>query len=115
MTETTLVFLWVRAFGLTLLAELGVAVPLLAPTTAPVWRRAVIVAIAQLATHPVVWFVIPALHLPRARFLLIAELWAILAEAAVYRTVFASLTFRRALVISLAANAASLLVGSLLR
>ena len=111
MTELGFVYLWAKAFGLTLFVELWVAVPLLARTGTPLWQRCVVVGIAQFATHPVVWFVIPALHLPRAAFLVLAELWAVLAEAVVYRTSVVSTSVVRGLITSGAANAASRLAG----
>ena len=111
MTELGFVYLWVKAFALTASVELLVAVPLLTRTGAPLWQRCAVVLIAQFATHPIVWFVVPALHLPRATFLVTAELWAVLAEAFVYRTALPSTFFVRALVTSGAANAASMLAG----
>lgn len=111
MTELGFTFLWVKAFALTSCVELLVAVPLLAKTGAPLWQRCAVVVIAQFATHPIVWFVIPALHLPRAGFVVLAELWAVLAEAIVYRTSVPSISFVRALIASGAANAASMLAG----
>ncbi len=105
---------WLRAFGLTLLVELSIAVPLLARVEPRTARRAAAVLAANLATHPLVWFMFPGLALGRnARFGL-SELWALLAEAAIYLIVWPALRFRRALLISLAANAASALAGLVL-
>jgi hypothetical protein len=102
---------WLRAFGLTLLVELPIAAAMLAPVEPRPLRRVAAVVVANLATHPLVWFLFPGLALGwPARFAL-AELWALGAEAAVYRTIWPALRFRRALLISLAANGASAGLG----
>jgi len=105
---------WARLFALTLGVELAVAVPLLGKDD-PLARRAGAVAFAQLASHPLVWFVIPTFGLAGARFLLLAEGWALASELVFYRLVFPRLTWRRALAISALANGASMTVGGLLR
>jgi len=102
---------WLRAFGLTLLVELAIALPLLAVAERRLSRRASAVAIANLATHPLVWFLFPGLAVGAAARLGLSEAWAVLAELAIYRVVWPSLSIRRAVLVSVAANAASLLIG----
>ena len=105
------VLAWLRAFALTVAVELAVAVPLLAPVEPRRARRFAVVALANLATHPLVWFAFPGLAMGPASRLLLSELWAVLAEAAVYRLVWPDVRLRRAALVSLAANAASVTVG----
>lgn len=105
---------WLRAFGLTLLTELAVAVPLLATADRRVGRRIAVVTIANLTTHPLVWFLFPGLALGRPTRLFLAETWAVLAEAAVYATVWPPLPRRRALLASVLANGASVAAGLML-
>lgn len=114
MTEADLALAWVRAFALTLIVELAVAAPLLSRSLPSLPRRLALVTFAQLSTHPVLWFVLPLLHLPRTSFLVTAELWACLAETVLY-TVAIPLPPQRALGVALAANAVSFLVGLWLR
>jgi hypothetical protein len=105
---------WLRAFGLTLLIELPVATPLLAAVEPRVWRRTAAVIAANLATHPLVWFLFPGLALGRPARFAISEAWALIAEAAVYLTVWPALRLRRALFVSLLANGASAVAGLIL-
>jgi len=105
------VLAWLRAFALTVAIELVVAVPLLAPVESGRARRIATVALANLATHPLVWFAFPGLTFGAATRLVSSELWAFLAEAAVYRLVWPAVSLRRAALVSLAANAASVTVG----
>jgi len=108
------VFAWLRAFALTLLVEIPIAVPLLARAEPRIARRVAVVVVANLATHPLVWFLFPGLTLGSAARLALSEVWALGAELAIYLIVWPSLRFRRAGIASLAANAASLAVGFLL-
>lgn len=105
---------WLRAFALTVAIELPVAVPLLGRIEPGRVRRVTAVTIANLATHPLVWFAFPGLAAgPAARFAW-SELWAVLAEAAIYRFVWPNARLRRVALVSLAANAASVAGGQLL-
>jgi hypothetical protein len=105
---------WLRAFGLTLLIELPLAVPMLAAVEPRRLRRFAGVITANLATHPLVWFLFPGLALGRPARLAISEAWALIAETIIYMIVWPALGPRRALLVSLLANAASATVGLLL-
>ena len=101
---------WLLAFVLTQLAE----VPLywwLAKVDVP---RAFALS---LVTHPVVWYVLPPLcygaGLGHRDFLIVAEAFAWLCEAALLRLF--GVRWRRALLVSLVANAASVMVGVVAR
>jgi hypothetical protein len=102
---------WLRAFGLTLLVEIPIAVTLLGRVEPKLARRIWVVVVANLATHPLVWFLFPGLAAGRAARIGLSEAWAIIAELAIYRLVWPSLQLRRAAVVSLAANGASVAVG----
>ena len=102
---------WLRAFGLTLVVELPVAAPLLATAEPRPARRLAVVALANLATHPLVWFLFPGLALGHGARLALSESWAVMAELAIYLLVWPTLRFRRAAFTSLAANGASFAVG----
>jgi len=106
---------WLRAFGLTLLVELPLAIWLLAPVEPKPMRRVAVVVLANLATHPLVWFLFPGLALGAATRFALSEAWAFGAETAIYLIVWPSLRPRRAALISLIANAASVAVGLVLR
>ena len=101
---------WLRAFGLTLLIELPVAVPLLGRVEAGSLRRVAAVVAANLATHPLVWFLFPGLALGWPARLGLSEAWALIAEAIIYMTVWPALRWR-AWLVSLVANGASAAAG----
>jgi hypothetical protein len=105
---------WLRAFGVTVLVELPVAAPLLAAVEPRLPRRCAVVVLANLATHPLVWFAFPGLALGAGARLACSEAWAVLAELAIYRLVWPALRPRRAALVSLAANGASFAAGLLL-
>lgn len=106
---------WLRAFALTLAIESIVAVPLLAKVESRRWRLVAFVAFANLATHPIVWFVFPELPISTAASLALAEAFAVAVEAALYRLAFEKIDARRALLVSLLANLASFALGWILR
>ena len=109
------VLLWCKAFALTLALELPIAARLLrGQPGALVGRRLAAVLVANLASHPAVWFVFPELGTNSAAILVVSELWAFVSEAAIYRLIFAGpppLPWRRAILVSGVANAISFLVG----
>ena len=109
----TFLGMWARAFAATVVVEAAVAVPALGARW-PRGRRLGAALLGQLATHPAVWFIFPELHLPRPLFLFLAESWAVLVEALVYRFTLPGVSYRRAAAVSVLANAASVVAGRLL-
>jgi hypothetical protein len=65
----------------------------------------------NLATHPLVWFLFPGLAVGAGARLALSEAWAVLAELAIYRLVWPALSLRRATLVVVVANAASLVAG----
>ncbi len=106
--------LWFRYFLLAIACELAVALPLLRMADPSRKRRFGAVVLANLASHPIVWFVLPPLLAPRGIYVVVAESWAIASEVAVYALVFPALPLARALAVSALANAASFGVGLVL-
>jgi hypothetical protein len=104
--------LWLRGFALTLTVEEAIAVPLLAPVEPSIVRRATAVLIANLATHPLVWFFFTHLGWSRTAVVLAAEAWAFGFEIIAYRCIFASATWRRCVAVSVTANLGSYLLGN---
>lgn len=105
---------WGRAFALTLAVEVPLVIAL-TKGTAPLPQRVALAVIANLASHPLVWFVFPELGLDYHAWLVLAEAWAVLVETFVYMTQVPALGLRRAALISLAANATSVAAGFVLR
>jgi hypothetical protein len=115
---------WVTAFAITITVEIAVATPLLAPKGAGRFRRAGIVALANLATHPLVWFAFPQLGLFGNERLAVSELFAVAVETAAYILFWpataAARAWSKAVVLrsfgtSAVANGASFAVGLTLR
>jgi hypothetical protein len=106
---------WLVAFALTVTIELGVALPLLATSGASRLRRAGGVGLANLASHPLVWFVFPQMGLTGATELFAAELFAVVVETVAYLVVWPTLGRAQAFGVSALANGASLAVGLSLR
>ena len=111
----TYVAAWARAFAFTLAVELAVAAPLLRSVEPSARRRLAAVTLVNVASHPAVWFVVPALGLPYAPMIAIAEAWALLCELAGYLVVFPRLGARRAFGVAALANAASFGLGVVAR
>ncbi|MEZ4380740.1 MAG: hypothetical protein R3A79_05305 [Nannocystaceae bacterium] len=107
---TVTVSAWLEAYLLTQAVEMPIYIAALRGRP---WRLRVVVAAAlSTMTHPMVWFVIPAIRWPSYEaYFLGAEGFAVLAEALLLWAVGA----RSPLLWSLAANAGSVAVGSLLR
>ena len=105
---------WLAAFLLTLAVEVPVAALLLRRAEPDRLRLVLLIVFANLATHPIVWFVVSQVALVgTATYVLLAETWAIAAEALFYWVALRGLAGRRALVVSVAANVSSFLVGQL--
>lgn len=103
---------WFAAFALTVTVEIVVAVAFLRPAGSDLARVAALVLFANLATHPIVWYVLTQPFLPGTpEYLVVAESWAFATEALFYAITIAGLSRRRAAGLSLAANLASILAG----
>jgi hypothetical protein len=103
---------WFPAFVLTLLVELPVVLLLLRRADIGPARLAVLVVIANLATHPAVWFVFTQLLDPGTpEYTLVAEGWAVAVEALCYAVAVPGLRPLPAIGVAVAANGASWLVG----
>jgi hypothetical protein len=102
---------WAVAFSVTLAVELAVAGRVLRPSAPSKTERYGAIAVANLATHPLVWFVIPVLGGGYAGSLVLSEVQAVVVEALVYALVAPRVPSSRAIAASALANAASYLVG----
>jgi len=96
-------YVWFHAFVWTVGVELAVA-PWFLPKAEPRWRRAAAVVTANLASHPAVWFLFPALGFRYSLFLALAESWAVASEALIYMLVFQGFSLRKAMIASVVAN-----------
>jgi hypothetical protein len=106
---------WLVAFLITAAVEAPLVVALTRDLPVRAGRRLLLAVFAQLATHPLVWFVFPRLvGLTGRTSTLLSELWAWLVEAVFYALVFPGLPATRALGISALANGVSIAVGMLL-
>ncbi len=105
---------WLPAFLLTLAVEVPLVVFLLRTDMPDRRRLAALVVFANLATHPVVWFVLTQLLLVgTVEYTLAAEAWAVVIEALFYAVAVDGVSVRRATAVSLVANAASFVAGRL--
>jgi hypothetical protein len=100
---------WLAAFAVTQAVEIPIVVR--AQPDVPWPRRLLVAAGGSTLTHPVVWFVIPRLVTDWTAMVLVAETFAVLAEAAWFRAFGIS----QPLLWSLLANASSVAVGFALR
>jgi hypothetical protein len=107
------VLLWLKAFLLTVLVEAPIAAALLRRAEPRFARRVALVIFANVASHPAVWFIFPALGMPYTPMLVLAEAWAVLSEALFYRLVFEKTDAAEAFGISALANGASFGIGLL--
>jgi hypothetical protein len=80
----------------------------------PKWRPFALMVFANLSTHPAVWFIFPELPLGPRLSLGLSEGFAVGVEAFFYTLVFPGVSWKRATIASLAANALSFGVGLLL-
>jgi hypothetical protein len=103
---------WLLAFVVTVAAEAPVVLLLTRGSETGVAKRLALIVFAQLATHPLVWFVFPRIvGLTGNGAATLSELWAWLAEAAFYALVLRGVSVTRALGISALANGASVAAG----
>ncbi len=106
---------WLKAFSLTLVVEVALVMWLVTAEEPSRGRRLGAAAFAQLASHPIVWFVMPSLPTPWTVTLVIAECWAVGSELLIYRLAFPRLAWLRAFGVSALANGASFALGLLVR
>ncbi len=109
---------WLGAFLLTLAIEAPLVLAVLrrepgAPEL-PTRRALLGIFFANLATHPLVWFGFPQLGISPNVDLAISEVFAPVAEAAFFATMFDGVTLRRAGLAAVAANLTSFGLGLLL-
>ena len=113
-----LVLLWFRAFVWTLLLE-QIAAGFVLRTSLTRARRLSVIAVANLASHPAVWFVFPELGAgwgwPHVGTLLLSEAWAFGVEVWIYWLFLGSARWKLAVAASLVANGLSFAAGYLLR
>jgi hypothetical protein len=103
---------WFGAFVLTLAIETPIVAILFRRTEPNLLRLVVLIVFANLATHLAVWYVISQVLLVGTfGYTAVAESWAMAAEAVFYKAAIPALSWRRAVAVSVAANAASAIVG----
>ncbi len=103
---------WFAAFVLTLAVEAPIVAFLLRRSEPNLLRLGILIVFANLASHPIVWYVISQLLLVGTpAYTLVAETWAIAAEAVFFWAAIRGLTVRRAIAVAAAANATSWLAG----
>lgn len=105
---------WFVAFCLTLLFEAPIVLRFGRRACRAFARRLGVFLLANVASHPAVWFVFPRLGLSWAAATTLAELWAFGVEAGTFGLVFEQGRWRDAVLVSLAANAASFGCGAVL-
>ena len=110
-----MVYVWLRAFFLTVAIESAVAVPLLRVAEPRLWRRFALVFFANLASHPAVWFVFPAFGAPYETTLWFSEAWAVLIEVAFFLVVLPAAPRARIRGTMMLANGASWGIGLIVR
>jgi hypothetical protein len=104
--------LWFRAFLLTVLVEAPIVALLLRRWEPSLPRLLALIVFANLASHPLVWFAFTQPFLiGTTEYVVAAEGWAFACEAVFYLVAIRGLPVRWAIAASLAANAASFLVG----
>ena len=105
---------WIVAFVATVTIEVPIVVFLLRDAERDRARAVGLVVFANLATHPIVWYVISQLLLVgTVAYVVAAELWAVAIEAVFYRIAIVDLPWGRAALVAVAANAASFAFGRL--
>jgi hypothetical protein len=110
-----MVYLWLKAFALTVAVEWTVAVPLLRTAEPRLWRRAALVFFANLASHPAVWFIFPALGASYGKTIGVSETWAVAIECVFFLVVLPYASRARLCAIVMLANGASWGAGLLVR
>jgi hypothetical protein len=107
--------LWFRAFALTVAVELPIVAYALRAHEPSRVRLVLLIVFANLASHPAVWFIFTQLFLVGTpEYVVASEGWAVGIEALFYWAAFRGVSARRAIAVSLLANAASFVLGRLL-
>ena len=105
---------WFTAFVVTVVIEAPIVWWFVRVREPSVLRVGTAVLLANLASHPAVWFIFTQLLLVGSvAYTLTTEIWAVIVEAILYVLALRGVGPRRALAVSLVANAASYLVGVL--
>ncbi len=102
---------WLEAFALTLAFELPFTWWLFRRMEPSFFRRSALAFFANLASHPAVWFILPALPFGYWVRVAISEAWAVGSETVFFWLVFKPVRWRYAGAVALAANALSFAVG----
>ena len=103
---------WLPAFGLTLVIEWPIVVLLVRRLEPDLVRLSVLVVTVNLATHLAAWYVLTQLlSIASPVYVLVAESWAMAAEAVFYVAAIRGLTAGRAVGVALTANLTSFVVG----
>jgi hypothetical protein len=102
-----------EALGITLAAETAVLF-LLFRNRYAIGKIVGTSIIANLATHPLVWFVFPLAGMPYALAMIVSEFFAIGAEAVILRVLLPNIRIEGALISSALANLASFSAGILI-
>jgi hypothetical protein len=106
---------WFAAFVLTVAVEAPIVVFLLRGVQRDLVRLAIAIVVANLATHLAVWYVFTQLlFIGTLEYILVAETWAIAAEAILYWAAIGGLAIRRAVAVAVIANLASFTAGRLI-
>lgn len=109
-----MILLWFKAFLITLGLEIPLVAVLLRKEEPSRARLAALAFFANLSTHPIVWFVLPAVVHPPSIAFGVSEMTAFLLEAVFYRLVFPRVSWLKACLTSALANALSASAGWLL-
>ena len=105
---------WFTAFVVTVVTEGPIVWWFARGREASVLRVGAAVLLANLASHPAVWFIFTQLLLVgTVTYTLTTEAWAVIVEAVLYALALRGVGPRRALAASLVANVVSSLVGVL--
>ena len=107
---------WLEAFIWTHALELPIYVALLRRHLQPWWAPVALALLASSVTHPTLWLIFPHVtsiaYVPRV---VIAEAMVVVVEAGLIRAALGPGGWRRAVSVSLLANAFSTVVGMALR
>lgn len=105
---------WLRFFAFTFVVEALVAFPLLKTVEKSAARKILAILVANLVTHPLVFFFFARVIQHRSTMTVVAESWAVLGEAVVYALVFPQMERIKAFGVSAVANGVSFVLGSVL-